>query len=116
MSTGGEVANALVCKTSIRGFDPRPVLHNFNNLNNISQDLNTTKTKYEYCWRPAMLKKTVDRYQHGSVRKVKRASIRLEVSLLRHGRVEQETEGSDIRIRDLRDRKRSPATSGELRC
>jgi hypothetical protein len=49
------------------------VLHNFNNLNNISQDLNTTKTKYEYCWRPAMLKKTVDRYQHGSVRKVKRA-------------------------------------------
>ena len=29
MSTGGEVANALVCKTSIRGFDPRPVLQNF---------------------------------------------------------------------------------------
>jgi integrase len=29
MSTGGEVANALVCKTSIRGFDPLPVLHNF---------------------------------------------------------------------------------------
>ena len=28
MSTGGEVANALVCKTSIRGFDPRPVLQN----------------------------------------------------------------------------------------
>ena len=27
MSTGGEVANALVCKTSIRGFDSRPVLH-----------------------------------------------------------------------------------------
>jgi hypothetical protein len=27
MSTGGEVANALVCKTSIRGFDPHPVLH-----------------------------------------------------------------------------------------
>ena len=26
MSTGGEVANALVCKTSIRGFDSRPVL------------------------------------------------------------------------------------------
>jgi hypothetical protein len=26
-STGGEVANALVCKTSIRGFDSRPVLH-----------------------------------------------------------------------------------------
>jgi hypothetical protein len=28
MSTGGEVANALVCKTSIRGFDPHPVLQN----------------------------------------------------------------------------------------
>gem|GEM_PF-3804691 len=26
MSTGGEVANALVCKTSIRRFDPGPVL------------------------------------------------------------------------------------------
>ena len=25
-STGGEVANALVCKTSIRGFNSRPVL------------------------------------------------------------------------------------------
>jgi hypothetical protein len=35
--------------------------------------LNTTEIKYEYCWRPAMLKKTVDRYQHGSVRKVRRA-------------------------------------------
>ena len=31
MSTGGEVANALVCKTSIRRFDPDPVLHNFFN-------------------------------------------------------------------------------------
>jgi hypothetical protein len=30
MSTGGEVANALVCKTSIRGFNSRPVLHKFN--------------------------------------------------------------------------------------
>ena len=26
MGTGGEVANALVCKTSIHGFDSRPVL------------------------------------------------------------------------------------------
>jgi hypothetical protein len=26
MSTGGEVANALVCKTSIRGFNSLPVL------------------------------------------------------------------------------------------
>jgi hypothetical protein len=26
VSTGGEVANALVCKTSIRGFNSRPVL------------------------------------------------------------------------------------------
>ncbi len=25
-STGGEVANALVCKTSIHGFNSRPVL------------------------------------------------------------------------------------------
>lgn len=32
MSTGGEVANALVCKTSIRGFNSRPVLHKFNSL------------------------------------------------------------------------------------
>ncbi len=31
MSTGGEVANALVCKTSMRGFDPRPVLQTFQN-------------------------------------------------------------------------------------
>lgn len=32
MSTGGEVANALVCKTSIRGFNSRPVLQSFNCL------------------------------------------------------------------------------------
>lgn len=32
MSTGGEVANALVCKTSIRGFNSRPVLHKINHL------------------------------------------------------------------------------------
>jgi hypothetical protein len=31
MSTGGEVANALVCKTSIHGFNSHPVLHIFNN-------------------------------------------------------------------------------------
>jgi hypothetical protein len=31
MSTGGEVANALVCKTSIRGFNSLPVLQNFKN-------------------------------------------------------------------------------------
>ncbi len=31
MSTGGEVANALVCKTSIRGFNSRPVLQLANN-------------------------------------------------------------------------------------
>jgi hypothetical protein len=29
MSTGGEVANALVCKTSIHGFKSHPVLHIF---------------------------------------------------------------------------------------
>jgi hypothetical protein len=29
MSTGGEVANAQVCKTCIRGFNPRPVLQIF---------------------------------------------------------------------------------------
>ncbi len=29
MSTGGEVANAQVCKTCIRGFDSRPVLQRF---------------------------------------------------------------------------------------
>jgi hypothetical protein len=32
MSTGGEVANALVCKTSIRGFNSRPVLHTIDSL------------------------------------------------------------------------------------
>ncbi len=32
MSTGGEVANALVCKTSIRGFNSRPVLHKLQSL------------------------------------------------------------------------------------
>jgi hypothetical protein len=31
-STGGEVANALVCKTSIHGFNSHPVLHKINNL------------------------------------------------------------------------------------
>ena len=31
-STGGEVANALVCKTSIRGFNSRPVLHLYPSL------------------------------------------------------------------------------------
>ena len=29
-SAGGEVANAQVCKTCIRGFDSRPALQNFN--------------------------------------------------------------------------------------
>jgi hypothetical protein len=29
MSTGGEVANALVCKTSIRRFNSGPVLQNY---------------------------------------------------------------------------------------
>ena len=29
MSTGGEVANALVCKTSIHGFNSHPVLQLF---------------------------------------------------------------------------------------
>jgi hypothetical protein len=32
MSTGGEVANALVCKTSIHGFKSHSVLHKFNHL------------------------------------------------------------------------------------
>ena len=32
MSTGGEVANALVCKTSIHGFKSHPVLHKINRL------------------------------------------------------------------------------------
>ncbi len=36
MSTGGEVANALVCKTSIHGFKSHSVLHNFNNLRDFS--------------------------------------------------------------------------------
>jgi hypothetical protein len=34
--TGGEVANALVCKTSIHGFKSHSVLHNFNNLREIT--------------------------------------------------------------------------------
>jgi hypothetical protein len=41
--TDGEVANALVCKTSIHGFKSHSVLHNFNNLREIQQGLNTTK-------------------------------------------------------------------------
>jgi hypothetical protein len=32
MSTGGEVANALVCKTSIRGFNSLPVLQRINGV------------------------------------------------------------------------------------
>ncbi len=32
MSTGGEVANALVCKTSIHGFKSHPVLHRINDI------------------------------------------------------------------------------------
>ena len=32
MGTGGEVANALVCKTSIRGFNSRPVLHRISKI------------------------------------------------------------------------------------
>jgi hypothetical protein len=32
MSTGGEVANALVCKTSIRGFNSLPVLQSTSDL------------------------------------------------------------------------------------
>ena len=32
MSTGGEVANALVCKISIRGFNSRPVLQTMSDL------------------------------------------------------------------------------------
>ena len=38
-STGGEVANALVCKTSIRGFNSRPVLHNFGEWAQTAQGL-----------------------------------------------------------------------------
>ena len=41
MSTGGEVANALVCKTSIHGFKSHSVLHKINNLYEI---LNTAST------------------------------------------------------------------------
>ena len=43
MSTGGEVANALVCKTSIHGFKSHSVLHKFNSLREIAWGLNTTK-------------------------------------------------------------------------
>ena len=32
MSTDGEVANALVCKTSIHGFKSHSVLHKFNKI------------------------------------------------------------------------------------
>jgi hypothetical protein len=32
MGTGGEVANALVCKTSIHGFKSHSVLQYFSNL------------------------------------------------------------------------------------
>ena len=46
--TDGEEANALVCKTSIRGFDPRSVLHKINgfklDFRNALTPLNTTLT------------------------------------------------------------------------
>jgi hypothetical protein len=38
MSTGGEVANALVCKTSIRGFNSRPVLQKDVAITNLTCD------------------------------------------------------------------------------
>jgi hypothetical protein len=44
MSTGGEVANALVCKTSIRGFNSRPVLQKINDL-----DVLIDLTVQEFC-------------------------------------------------------------------
>ena len=36
-SAGGEVANAQVCKTCIRGFDSRPALQYFNTCNAAQQ-------------------------------------------------------------------------------
>ena len=44
MSTGGEVANALVCKTSIRGFNSLPVLQ-YNQYLASTPESNKTKTK-----------------------------------------------------------------------
>ena len=43
MGTDGEVANALVCKTSIHGFKSHSVLHNFSDLPVIYGMLNGTK-------------------------------------------------------------------------
>ena len=42
-STGGEVANALVCKTSIRGFNSRPVLQRISSAS-ISRKSSQTST------------------------------------------------------------------------
>jgi hypothetical protein len=52
MSTGGEVANALVCKISIRGFNSRPVLQNLYKLLLTpapSESLPDSKFLYDIC-------------------------------------------------------------------
>src|ERR1700751_4912858 len=46
-STGGEVANALVCKTSIRRFNPGPVLHIISYLPRFPQAGHTIKHHFK---------------------------------------------------------------------
>jgi hypothetical protein len=63
MSTGGEVANALVCKTSIRGFNSLPVLQiKFSNLCGDATNLNEmcllgSKVQVKSCGIPPFAKK-----------------------------------------------------------
>ena len=57
MSTDGEVANALVCKTSIRGFDPHSVLHKINSLR-----------PFVYLLQPIITHDKVDCPQHDLIR------------------------------------------------
>jgi integrase len=77
MSTDGEVANALVCKTSIHGFKSHSVLHKINSLAPFGNSLippNTTLIELVRFARVFLcLETTSERYQHGSIRRVKRA-------------------------------------------
>ncbi len=67
MSTDGEVANALVCKTSIHGFKSHSVLHKFNNVRRVwrsrQASLTTVRPRpgLEISHSPARAKRTVTR-------------------------------------------------------
>jgi integrase len=72
------VANALVCKTSIRGFNSRPVLHRINGLHGHPQSYNTIKHHFKINCSQIFLEdghaNHQKSYQQGSIRKVRRAT------------------------------------------